>query len=166
MLASSKATDLRRKSAFDLLTSQKATSLSIAVTTWESYILPNWRIVLRLDEEGKSLRNLWWKGTMPSKIRGRIWGMCIGNGLAVNRGSYAVLLGKAKELEEKGMYPEEVKRVMERDVEGTLKELKLFQKGGAMYDDLIDLLLAYSVYDKKIPEYVRLFLQSLFTSFN
>lgn len=43
-----------------------------------------WKAVYR--PENVHLRNMWWEGSMPPRHRGRIWGMCIGNGLAVGKG--------------------------------------------------------------------------------
>lgn len=44
------------------------------------------------------------------------------------------------------------------DIEETLPQLKMFQPGGPMHEDLRNLLLAYSVFWKREPSYVRLVL--------
>lgn len=40
----------------------------------------------------------------------------------------------------------ELMESLEADVEDTLPTLKLFQKGGVMHDELVDVLLAYAMY--------------------
>ena len=144
----------RRKSQQDIAHQQRMTIIAAAHSTWETSILPNWRAVLRPDAEGERLRSLWWAGSMPVRWRGRLWGMCVGNGLAVGKGSYANCLKKAQGALEEGSYDLEVLKAIEKGVEETMPMLKLFQKGGAMHDDLKDLLLAYSVFGDGNPHYV------------
>lgn len=91
---------------------------------------------------------------MPVRWRGRLWGMCVGNALAVGKGSYANCLKKVKESLELESYSTEVMEAIESDVKETMPMLKLFQEGGAMHDDLKDLLLAYSVFGEGAPRYV------------
>jgi hypothetical protein len=91
---------------------------------------------------------------MPVRWRGRLWALAIGNGLAVPKSAYGNALAKVKRGLEEG-WMEGVKEEAEEDVEGTLPALKLFQKGGVMHEELVDLLLAWSVYEKAEPRYVR-----------
>lgn len=42
-------------------------------------------VVLRDEPRSKTLRQMWWKGTMPPRHRGRLWHQCIGNSGAVGR---------------------------------------------------------------------------------
>lgn len=146
--------DIRRKSETEAASLARMAVLASALPTWETYILPNWRAVLRVDSEGLALRKLWWSGSMPVRFRGRLWGMCIGNGLALSRSAYGATLSRAKKGVSEGRYPEEVMSALLKDVEQTLPKTKLFQKDGVMHDDLVDLLLAYSIYDGE-PRYVR-----------
>lgn len=89
---------------------------------------------------------------MPVRFRGRLWSLCIGNGLAVSKNAYSSALGKAKKALEEGREDVgRVKRDAEEEMERTLPTLKLFQKGGVMHEDLLDLLLAWSVHDPLTP---------------
>ena len=53
--------------------------------------------------------------------------------------------------------PPEVIQTIEEDMERTLPHVKLFQRNGPMWPELRNLLLAYSVFWKERPNYVRCF---------
>jgi hypothetical protein len=146
----------RRKSRIEASAAARATKIATALPTWETSILPNWRSVLHPNAEGLALRKLWWSGTMPVRWRGRLWGLCVGNGLAVSKNSFTGHLARARKGVEDGSFPVEVMKQLEDDVERTLPTLKLFQKGGVMHEELVDLLLAYTVYANEQPRYVSL----------
>ena len=93
---------------------------------------------------------------MPVRWRGRLWGMTVGNGLAVSRSAYGTALARAKVGIDEGRYPGSVMDQLLEEVEETLPALKMFQKGGVMHDDLVDVLLAYSVYGTGAPRHVSL----------
>lgn len=150
----------RRRSETEARTAARSAALSSAFPAWEKAILPNWRSVLHDNSQGRHLRRLWWDGTMPVRYRGRLWALAIGNGMAVPKSAYARALARVQPGLEDGSL-EDVKRAAEEDVEGTLPALKLFQRGGVMNEELVDLLLAWSVYEKAEPRYVG-FLSSLF----
>ncbi|GAA5967494.1 hypothetical protein JCM11641_000566 [Rhodosporidiobolus odoratus] len=154
MRAASRAADLRRKSAVEQRKVARAIALAVALPQWETSILPNWRVVQHEDAQGRALRRLWVDGTMPVRHRGRLWALAIGNGLAVPKSAFGVSQETAKRLEDEGRL-EEVRRAAEEDVEGTLPTLKLFQKGGVMHDELMELLLVWSVYEKSKPRYPK-----------
>lgn len=149
-------TEKRRKSESESALQARAAVLAAALPTWESSILPNWRVVLRPDANGRALRKLWWDGTMPVRWRGRLWGMCIGNGLAVSRSAYGVHLARARKGREEGRYPAGEMEMLLRDVEETMPDLKMFQEGGVMHEDLVELLMAFSVYGDGVPRYASL----------
>lgn len=120
----------------------------------EKMILPNWRAVLRHDPEGTKLKSLWWSGTMPVRFRGRLWGMTIGNGLAIGKSAFATSLARANTLISAGKYPEVAISKLDSDIAETMPLLRLFQVGGVMHEDLKNLLLAYSVFrDGATPRY-------------
>jgi TBC1 domain family member 14 len=149
----------RRLASLESARALRTARHAAAFPTWESSILPNWRVVLHPDAEGLALKKLWWEGTMPVRWRGRLWGLCIGNGLAVSKGSYAGHLGRARKgVEQEQRSWAEVMERLEKDVEDTLPTLKLFQKGGVMHEELVDVLLAYTAYaaslDLRAPRYV------------
>ncbi|GAA5991252.1 hypothetical protein JCM5350_005959 [Sporobolomyces pararoseus] len=159
MLAASKEIEKRRKIEREEKLKLKNQALNSAFPTWETQILPNWRSVLHDTSQGKQLRKLWWQGTMPIRYRGRLWSLCIGNSLAISKNSFNLSLERARkylELGREGIV--KFKREAEGEMEGVLKGLKLFQKeGGVMHQDLLDLLLAWSVHDtdRGILEYPK-----------
>lgn len=142
MLAASKEAEKRRQHAFDAAQAKRTLALAIALPTWESSILPNWRSVLR----DSALNSLWWAGTMPVKRRGQLWGLCIGNNLALGKGTFGIALKRAQKAIEDGRYPLKEKEAMEEEVRGTMRKLKLFQEGGALHQELIEILLAYTAW--------------------
>ncbi|KAL8277812.1 hypothetical protein RQP46_009795 [Phenoliferia psychrophenolica] len=156
MRAAAKEADRRRASNTEMAAAARAAVLASALPSWESSILPNWRVVLHEDAKGKALRRLWWDGTMPVRWRGRLWGLCVGNGLAVSRNAYATCLLRAQKGQSEGRYPGEEWEALLEDVEMTLPTLKIFHKeGGVMHEELVDILLAYTVYWGGQPRYPR-----------
>lgn len=95
---------------------------------------------------------------MPVRFRGRLWSLCIGNGLAISKNAYSNALARAKKgLEEGREGISKFREEAEEEMERVLPTLKLFQKkGGVMHEDLLDLLLAWSVHDQPMPRYVSL----------
>ncbi|GAA6002018.1 hypothetical protein JCM10207_003040 [Rhodosporidiobolus poonsookiae] len=154
MHAASKEAEKRRQSEVEARSAARQASLAAAFPAWEQSILPNWRVVLHDDSAGRRLRQLWWDGTMPVRWRGRLWGMAIGNGLAVPKTAFAQAQTRVRKAVEEGRL-EEVRKEAEEDVERTLPTLKLFQRGGVMHEELMDLLLAWSTYEKIKPRYPR-----------
>ncbi|KAM0754750.1 hypothetical protein T439DRAFT_284256 [Meredithblackwellia eburnea MCA 4105] len=156
MFAASKEAQKRRRLQEEAAAAARASILAQTLPTWEVAILPNWRVVLNPDANGRALRKLWWDGTMPVRYRGRLWGLCVGNGLAVSKSAFTASLARAKKLVELGKYPEEELVAMHEDVSDTLPTLKLFQKdGGVMHDELVDIILAYTVHWDGRPHYAR-----------
>ncbi|BGP30825.1 hypothetical protein JCM10296v2_002582 [Rhodotorula toruloides] len=154
MLAASREAEKRRRSEAEARSALRATALATAFPVWEKSILPNWRVVLHDDAQGRRLRDLWWDGTMPVRWRGRLWAMCIGNGLAVGKNELSKASERVRALREAGKF-EEVERAAKEDVERVLPALKLFQEGRVMHEDLMEVLLAWSVHEKVTPRYAR-----------
>ncbi|GAA6055176.1 hypothetical protein JCM3770_002220 [Rhodotorula araucariae] len=152
MHAASRDAEKRRREFEEQRAAVRAAQLAAAFPAWESTILPNWRAVLHDTPEGRRLRQLWWDGTMPTRWRGRLWAMCIGNGLAVSKGAFATARERAERMRRSGTL-QEVERRARQDVERTLPALKLFQEGRVMHDDLMELLVAWTVYEKATPQY-------------
>lgn len=48
---------------------------------WEREVLPDWKAAVR----DPRLKRLWWDG-IPTKLRGRIWYLTLGNALALSKG--------------------------------------------------------------------------------
>ncbi|GJN87506.1 hypothetical protein Rhopal_000455-T1 [Rhodotorula paludigena] len=154
MHAASREAEKRRRSEAEHRAHLRAASLASAFPAWESAILPNWRAVLHDTAQGRHLRRLWWDGTMPVRWRGRLWSMCIGNVLAVSKGAFAKALERVQKLRSEGDAAMlEATRRAKEDAERTLPALKLFQEGRVMHDDLMELLLAWSVHEKMAPRY-------------
>ena len=116
---------------------------------WEEHVLPNWDQVIREPRT----RELWWRGVAP-RSRAKVWEKAIGNELALTENTYAkalerakaaeariVQLGKDDLIEEKVWFD-----AIRRDVEVTFPEINIFQPGGPLHSDLVEVLMAYSMY--------------------
>ena len=115
-------------------------------------MLPNWDQATREPRT----RELWWRGIAP-RSRAQVWQKAIGNDLALTEATYTKALQRAKETQariitsrdnavsnEKAWFD-----AIRRDVSAisiTFPELKIFQDGGPLYDSLVDVLMAYSMY--------------------
>lgn len=116
---------------------------------WEEHVLPNWDQVIREPRT----RELWWRGVAP-KSRARVWQKAIGNELALTEVTYTKALQRAKNTESRfsrggGDVPRKEKAwfdAIRRDVKVTFPDLNIFQPGGPLHDDLVDVLMAYSMY--------------------
>lgn len=154
MHAASREADRRHRAEAEARTAARNATLANAFPDWEKHILPNWRIVFHDDSQGRYLRRLWWNGTMPVRWRGRLWSLCIGNGLAMPKTAFARATDRAQHLRREGKLVE-VEAAAKEDVKRTLPALKLFQEDRVMHDDLIELLLAWSVYEQRTPRYAE-----------
>lgn len=146
MLTASKEAEKRRKQSANALHLERAAKHAAALPTWEKSILPNWHEVLKQDAQGRALKKLWWDGTMPVLHRGRLWNLCIGNALGLGKGAYSQVSAIALRVVAEGGFTDADRRRMDDDVAETLPVLKMFQLGGVMHDDLVDLLVAFSIY--------------------
>ena len=112
-------------------------------------MLPNWDQAIREPRT----RELWWRGVAP-KSRAEVWKRGIGNDLALTEGTYIKALQRAKDVEHqisKGGNAELQKEkacfdAIRRDVKLVFPDLTIFQPGGPLHDDLVDVLMAYSMY--------------------
>ncbi|KAL8714973.1 MAG: hypothetical protein Q9225_006466 [Loekoesia sp. 1 TL-2023] len=119
---------------------------------WEEHVLPNWDQATREPRT----RELWWRGIAP-RSRARVWQRAIGNSLALTEATYTRALQRAKEMQARMASSRDAEPPNEkawfdaihRDVNTistTFPELKIFQCGGPLYDGLVDVLMAYSMY--------------------
>ncbi|KAG0667572.1 hypothetical protein C6P46_000108 [Rhodotorula mucilaginosa] len=154
MHAASREADRRHRAEAEARAAARNATLANAFPDWEKHILPNWRVVFHDDSQGRYLRRLWWNGTMPVRWRGRLWSMCIGNGLAMPKTAFARATDRAQHLRREGKLVE-VEAAAKEDVKRTLPALKLFQEDRVMHDDLMELLLAWSVYEQRTPRYAE-----------
>jgi hypothetical protein len=115
---------------------------------WEEYVYPDWDRVL---SEHRT-RELWWRGVTP-RSRGAVWQRAIGNELALTEDTYNKALQRARDVGSKTDEGGETNRKMREwleeirhDVSSTFPDLNLFQEGGPLRENLIDVLDAYSMY--------------------
>ena len=116
---------------------------------WEEHVLPNWSQVIREPRT----RELWWRGIAP-RSRGDVWQRAIGNELALTEATYIKALQRAKYVEQRigkegSDEPRKEKTwfdAISRDAKATFPELKLFLPESPLHDDLVDVLMAYSMY--------------------
>ena len=142
---------LERRKAAEVADSQcaKDDTKSALLRIWEEHVLPNWDHVIREPRT----RELWWRGVAP-KSRAQVWQKTIGNDLALTEMTYCKALQRAKDLDERLAKPgggELGKEkawfdAIRRDVKVTFPELHIFQPGAPLYGDLVDILMAYSMY--------------------
>ena len=151
MMAQSAEVDRRKaaraEAAQQLLAEQRGTMDKI----WETYVLPKWDQVIN----EKKTRELWWKGVTP-KSRGKIWQRALGNELGLNDSSYEKALARAIAAENElkaGLEEEAAKRkecgwfkAIKRDASTAFPDLRIFQQGGPLHDDLVKVLMAYAMY--------------------
>ncbi|KAI9664921.1 MAG: hypothetical protein M1821_006369 [Bathelium mastoideum] len=151
MMAQSADLDRRKaaklEAAQQLMVEQRGTMEKI----WETHVLPNWSQSIR----DKKTRELWWKG-VATKSRGEVWQRAIGNELGLNESSYEKALARANVLEKEfnAAGGEEATRKKEhewfkaikRDAANAFPELRIFQQGGPLHDDLVKVLMAYAMY--------------------
>lgn len=91
------------------------------------------------------IRELWWRG-IPVKFREQIWKAQIGNNLNISAQDYRSYLAQALSLKNSPLY-----NTIKMDVDRTFPELQIFgSESGPLHEDLINLLLAYSVYRKDV----------------
>ncbi|EJD74292.1 CBR-TAG-236 protein [Loa loa] len=62
-----------------------------AAEVWCSRILPNWENI----KDSKHCRDLWWRG-IPSKVRGHVWSLAIGNELNLTPELYEICVTRAR----------------------------------------------------------------------
>ena len=122
---------------------------SALLRIWEEHVLPNWDQAIREPRT----RELWWRGVAP-KSRTEVWQKAIGNDLAITDSTYKKALQRAKDMELRIQHSsgEEIFKekawfeAIRRDVRKTFKELNIFQPTGPLHTDLVDVLMAYSMY--------------------
>ncbi|KAL8931943.1 MAG: hypothetical protein Q9211_006632 [Gyalolechia sp. 1 TL-2023] len=119
---------------------------------WEEHVLPNWDQATREPRT----RELWWRGIAP-RSRAEVWQKAVGNNLALTEVTYTKALQRAKEVQARIASSRDVEPAKEkawfdairRDVDTihmTFPELQIFRSGGPLYDGLVDVLMAYSMY--------------------
>lgn len=91
---------------------------------------------------------------MAPRSRAQVWQRAIGNDLALTEVTYKKALQRAKDVEarlaesgKEGLSKEKAWfDAIQRDVRVAFPELKIFQPKGPLHGDLVDVLMAYSMY--------------------
>ena len=91
---------------------------------------------------------------MAPRSRAQVWQRAIGNDLALTEVTYKKALQRAKDVEarlaesgKEGLSKEKAWfDAIQRDVWVAFPELKIFQPKGPLHGDLVDVLMAYSMY--------------------
>ncbi|KAI1173635.1 hypothetical protein F4777DRAFT_589711 [Nemania sp. FL0916] len=155
MMASSIEAEKKREAAKKDRERDEAKMASNRIRVWEEDILERWNVAVHEERT----RALWWEG-IPPRSRGAVWSRAIGNELGLTAASYQAALSRASEVEkrvEKGKATTEDEQMMSwfsamrADVEErTWTELKIFQPGAPLHQNLINVLRAYSMYRSDI----------------
>ncbi|XP_005473815.3 TBC1 domain family member 12 isoform X1 [Oreochromis niloticus] len=133
-------------------------SISNAMVTWNTEILPHWDSM----KGTRRVRELWWQGLPPS-VRGRVWSLAIGNELNITPELYEIFLSRAKEKWRSYSETSSVNDsesdggasladressldLIKLDISRTFPSLFIFQKGGPYHDLLHSVLGAYTCY--------------------
>ena len=135
------------KAAVDQCTNDDTKSTLLRI--WEEHVLPNWDQAIREPRT----RELWWRGVAP-RSRAKVWEKAIGNELALTETTYTKALQRAKDAEARiaqlrtddSSTEKAWVDAIHRDVKSTFPELNIFQPGGPLHHDLIEVLMAYSMY--------------------
>ncbi|KAI1134051.1 TBC domain-containing protein [Hypoxylon sp. FL0543] len=155
MMASSIEADKRRQAARKEKEQNKDHAAKALMQVWENDILKRWDAAIR----ERRTRELWWKGVAP-RSRGAVWCRAIGNELGLTETSFRAALARADEVEErctagKASIEDEHKMAWFAQIrteveEHTWVDLKIFQAGGPLHENLIDVLRAYAMYRSDI----------------
>ena len=81
MMSRSHAAGQKKHNALDQQRLLREQRIHASQAIWETQVLPDWRIVLRVPH----IRNLWWAG-IPSNLRPLLWENAVGNPLALGKG--------------------------------------------------------------------------------
>ncbi|KAG8930374.1 hypothetical protein FRC02_004291 [Tulasnella sp. 418] len=141
MMEKSRLADEQRKKEQQNRRLAREMAVDASLHIWEREVLPDWKAAIR----NPKLRKLWWKG-IPTKIRGQVWGLTLGNELSLSKEAYKSCLARAKRAIAINSFPEDSMREIEEDIRGTLPALHLFHpETGPMYEDLKSILCAWLV---------------------
>jgi hypothetical protein len=154
MMASSIDAEKKREAARRDKEQSEAKTTNDRMRVWED-VLRRWDVAIHEEQ----MKGLWWKG-IPPRTRGAVWTRAIGNQLGLTSTSFQAALSRACEVEkrvESGNATADDERRMgwfskiRADVkQRTWTELKIFQAGAPLYQSIMDVLHAYSMYRSDI----------------
>jgi hypothetical protein len=91
MMAEARAAEAKRQERQRAMREEREKRMAESLPIWESILAmygdgqrTDWKETLSADPK---LRRVWFNGC-PSHLRGRVWAMCIGNGLALSKGGF------------------------------------------------------------------------------
>ena len=155
MMAASAKADERREAARRVKIESKDHAVDNSMQIWEHDILARWDEARR----ERRTREMWWKGIAP-RSRGPVWMRAIGNDLGLTEASFQAALSRAHEVEQRVKEDrgdaEDVRRagwfkkIQKEASENTWKDLRIFEVGGPLHQNLIDVLSAYAMYRNDI----------------
>ncbi|KAL1919780.1 uncharacterized protein VTP21DRAFT_1711 [Calcarisporiella thermophila] len=126
-----------------------------AIQAWENEILPKWTE----KRHSKKTLELWSNG-IPPRIRGKVWILCIGNGLKLTKEHFKIYLegektSSARTSEESSAstidQKQQIYRLVDEDILRTLPSLCLYQPDGPLYETIKSVLKAHASYRSDIP---------------
>ena len=151
MMALSAESDRRKEARRSASSAVRDSTADNLMRMWEEDILPRWNDAIR----ERRTRELWWKGVAP-RSRGAVWAKAIGNELGLSETSYEAALKRAQDAEERVKEGkadaddgrrEAWFRAIRRDVsDKTWPDLRIFQEGGPLHTNLVNVLSAYAMY--------------------
>ena len=115
---------------------------------WQEHVIPDWA---KARGEPR-IRELWWRG-VPPKTRAKVWELAVGNDLSITAATFEKALQRAKDIElpahggsNRSDQHHAWFSAIRRDVNSIFPEIRLFQPGAPLHNDLVDILMAYSMY--------------------
>ncbi|KAK4151046.1 hypothetical protein C8A00DRAFT_45672 [Chaetomidium leptoderma] len=155
MMAQSREADRRLQAAKRVRSECRDVAADTIMQIWEHDILPRWNDAIR----ERRTRDMWWRGIAP-RSRGVVWTRAIGNDLGLTPTSFEAALSRAREAETKAksghgavedMRAASWFSVIRNDVEErTWPDLRIFQPGAPLHQNLVDVLRAYAMYRSDI----------------
>ncbi|KAK9369983.1 rab-GTPase-TBC domain-containing protein [Lipomyces kononenkoae] len=115
------------------------------ITYWSLQVMQ--QLPIKISEA--RTRELIWRSGIPAKDRERVWKLLIGNSLDITAKQFDKLVDDlhVKDRVEMAATSTIYKNILE-EVENVYPETKLYQEGGPLHESLVDILHAYSVYNK------------------
>ncbi|KAK9240676.1 rab-GTPase-TBC domain-containing protein [Lipomyces kononenkoae] len=93
-------------------------------------------------------REVIWRSGIPPRDRERVWKLLIGNALNVTAKQFDILVDDLHAKDRVEMAATSGYKKIIEDVEGVYPETKLYQGGGPLHESLVNILHAYSMYNK------------------
>jgi len=151
MMAQAAEAEKKRARKEQKLQSERDAAALERTKAWDVHVLPNWNSAVH---EPKT-RHLWWKGVPPMR-RGDVWSKAVGNELGLSHQSFEAAVTRAKEIYGRldGLSDADKDKDEFGAVVASIKhncalvfpDLHIFQPGGPLHDELLELCMAYAVY--------------------